>query len=396
VRWSQGVLASILLLALGGCVRQPSQFSPAPGLGEDSLDFSVILIGDAGGPPSADAVLRAVEEDVKTLKDKSVIVFLGDNIYPRGLPAPEAVDYQDALSRINRQVKLLTSADVKGIFVPGNHDWDRSGPDGFGAVRREALAVEESGGEHVEFLPPNGCPGPEVREFGSFRLVLLDTEWLLRDAEKGRDGCTATSDSAVRAQLETALAGANGKHVVVAAHHPLRSGGEHGGYFRVRDHLFPLRAVKSWLWLPLPVIGSTYPLARSGGASPQDISHSRNRSMRVLLEGALRRYRPLVYAAGHEHAMQVMAGNSARWLLVSGVGYFGHGGYVTWLDSTRYATSASGYMRLDATRSGNVRLAVMTVDLEGKSTEAYSLWLTPGARNEECTEPSQERCSRRR
>lgn len=383
-------------LLFGACGGIQRIFNPAPGLEADSLDFSMILIGDAGGPPTADAVLKAVEEDVQPVKDKAVVVFLGDNIYPRGLPAPEAIDYEDALARLNRQVKVLTSGEVKGVFVPGNHDWDRSGPDGFGAVRRAAEAAEESGKDWVEYLPPNGCPGPEVRDYGNFRLVVLDTEWLLRAGEKGREGCTARSDSAVAAQLDTALAGANGKHVVVAAHHPLRTGGEHGGYFRMRDHIFPLRMVKPWLWVPLPIVGSSYPIARTSGATPQDVSHTRNRAMRVLLETVLRKHRPLVFAAGHEHTLQVISGSSARWLLVSGNGYFGHGGYVTWLDSTRYASNASGYMRLDGTRQGRVRLAVMTVNADGDSDEAFSLWLTEGRPDEECVESSSNRCSPRR
>jgi hypothetical protein len=370
-----------LLIGAGACGPSIPGFNLLPPLGGDDLDFSVILIGDAGGPPSADQVFRALENDLKPVKDKSVVLFLGDNIYPRGLPAPEAPDYNDRMASLDRQVKLLTNAGVKGIFVPGNHDWDRSGPDGFPAILREGAAVQKLGNGQAELLPANGCPGPDIRDVGSFRLILLDTEWMLRDAEKGRDGCLATTDSAIRIELDHALAGANGKHLVVAAHHPMRTAGEHGGYFRVNDHLFPLRKFKSWLWIPLPLIGSSYPIARASGYSPQDISHSRNRLMRETIEEAMRPYRPLVYASGHEHALQVFAGSAAQWYLVSGTGYFDHGGFVTYLDSTRYASSASGYMRLDATKTGRVRLAVMTVDRDAKSREAFSLWLSEGVAN---------------
>ena len=212
----------------------------------------------------------------------------------------------------------------------------------------------------------------------------------------GRDRCAARTDSAVAAQLDSTLAASAGKHVVIAAHHPMRTGGEHGGFFRMRDHIFPLRLVKPWLWLPLPVLGSTYPIARGGGATPQDMSHSRNRAMRILLENVMRRHRPLVFAAGHEHNLQVIAGATARWLLVSGNGYFGHGGHVTGLDSTRWASQESGYMRLDGTRQGRVRLSVMTVNQDAESEESYSLWLSDGGRDEECQESSSERCNPRR
>ena len=92
----------------------------------------------------------------------------------------------------------------------------------------------------------------------------------------------------------------------------------------------------------------------------------------------------------------IIAGATARWLLVSGNGYFGHGGHVTGLDSTRWASQESGYMRLDGTRQGRVRLSVMTVNQDAESEESYSLWLSDGGRDEECQESSSERCNPRR
>ena len=49
------------------------------------------------------------------------------------------------------------------------------------------------------------------------------------------------------------------------------SGGVHGGYFGWRDHLFPLRSIRSSLWIPLPLLGSLYPTARLEGISSQDL-----------------------------------------------------------------------------------------------------------------------------
>src|SRR2546426_3412173 len=48
-------------------------------------------------------------------------------------------------------------------------------------------------------------------------------------------------------------------------------------------------------------------------------------------------FRSLIYAAGHDHALQVITGTSARYELVSGAGTFGHLDRVTALDSTRFA-----------------------------------------------------------
>jgi hypothetical protein len=143
----------------------------------------------------------------------------------------------------------------------------------------------------------------------------------------------------------------------------------------VVDHLFPLTNLKSWAWLPLPFIGSIYPLVRGNGLSVQDIPNGRNRQVRAAMEAVFRRYPVLVYAAGHDHSLQVISGSSARWLVVSGAGGYGHAGHVAWVDSTRYAASLSGYVRLDATKAGRVRLGVLTVDREAVAREAYSAWI---------------------
>jgi hypothetical protein len=168
---------------------------------------------------------------------------------------------------------------------------------------------------------------------------------------------------------------AGDRHVIVLAHHPLATGGSHGGYFTWWQHLFPLREFSRGLWIPLPGLGSAYPIARQRGISSQDFSSVENRRMRLMLETALRARRPLVYAAGHEHNLQVLGSAGAEWHLVSGAGSYNHVGPVAWRDSTRFAVAASGYMRLDVLLDGRVRLGVMTVASDSTATERFSAWL---------------------
>jgi hypothetical protein len=161
---------------------------------------------------------------------------------------------------------------------------------------------------------------------------------------------------------------------VVVGHHPLASGGPHGGHFSFREHVFPLTVVNQGLWIPLPIIGSIYPLVRQGGVSDQDVSGARNHRMREALEGVLRERPPLVYAAGHEHALQVLDGHGARHLLVSGAGIYGHTGSVSRIAGSRFASSSPGFMRVDFAPRG-ARLAVLAVDARGSLTEVYAEWL---------------------
>ena len=59
----------------------------------DTIDQRIILIGDAGQltggkHPIVDAVRRFIQLDKKT-----TIIFLGDNLYPKGLPDENSINY---------------------------------------------------------------------------------------------------------------------------------------------------------------------------------------------------------------------------------------------------------------------------------------------------------------
>ena len=143
----------------------------------------------------------------------------------------------------------------------------------------------------------------------------------------------------------------------------------------MRDHLFPLRAVKGWLWVPIPIVGSLYPLLRKSGVYPQDIPAPANRHMVESLESAFVGSRPFLWASGHEHGMQVLTGRTSRWLLVSGAGILGHTRAPTRIAPTRFASGEAGFMRLDVARNGRVRLSVLGIDPERRLAERFSLEL---------------------
>jgi hypothetical protein len=357
------------------------------------LDARVFLIGDAGVPLENDPVLVALGKDVGADPARSVVVYLGDNVYPRGLPQEGSLGRKEAERRLDAQVDAADEGSLV-LFVPGNHDWDKHSAAGWDAVRRQGEYLAAKG---ASMEPTGGCPGPAVRDVNDqVRLVLLDTQWWLHAGPKpvGKDSpCRQKTERDVVDALAAAIRDAGARRVVVAAHHPLATGGSHGGYFSWRDHLFPLRAAKSWLWIPLPGIGSLYPGARRAGwGTEQDVGSPANRRMREALAGVFEKHPPLVYAAGHEHNLQVLEAPHPRVLLVSGAGAYGHVTQTSWTASTLFARAASGYMRLDVEKSGRVRLAVVTVAADGKATEAMALDLTSGApvalEADETSEPS--------
>jgi hypothetical protein len=433
-RWKGGLAVLTLLVATScGTGLLPPGIEPVGPADAEAIESTVFLIGDAGNPAPEEPVLIALKRQVTEAKGDRVILFLGDNVYPRGLPVEGAPDRSEAERRLLGQMEVGLETKVMTYFVPGNHDWTYMGPTGWDGIKRQSEFIDARGGEYVRMLPKNGCPGPEVVDLGRrVRIILLDSQWWVHEFSKPRDSTSqcatytekqvvdsmrrafesaARRDSArealpeakdsvaqaadsakeqepveaVRDSLDEAKKQATdsleeakdtlvNRHVIVAAHHPIESGGQHGGYFGWQRHLFPLRRLASWLWIPLPGIGSIEPIARQEGGTNQDLAGPLYSRMRQEFEKVFADFDPLVYASGHDHDMQVLKGQNAT-VLVSGTGIYGHVSPVDYRPNTQFAAAASGFMRLDFLRDGKVRLGVITVNVLGETDEAFSMYL---------------------
>jgi Calcineurin-like phosphoesterase len=381
-------------LAVAACTPalEPATPVPAPMAPKDSIELAIFLIGDAGSSAyDGEPVLAELALQSDSLRPvPQFVVFLGDNVYPRGVPPLGHPNRDDAERKVAAQVLAIRKGSAQGLLIPGNHDWDRQGLDGWASILRQDTLVRKFGGQDVRLAPAGGCPGPVVVDLGAHvRLIAMDTQWWVHNDVKpygDTSPCPTRTYDEVADSLAGALRDKGERHAIVLTHHPLRSGGIHGGSFTVMDHIFPLRNFKRWLWLPLPLIGSIYPFARQMGISNQDVSGRKYREMRGAFERAFGRHPPLVVASGHDHDLQVIRGGGPRitnaaYQLVSGAGILGHASVVRDIEGSLFQREAAGFMRLDVTREGRVRLSVTTVVPEGErpkgeSAEVYSLWLT--------------------
>jgi hypothetical protein len=338
----------------------------------EQLESTLFLIGDAGSPSENEPVFAALTKQVLATPGKRIIVFLGDNIYLKGMPDTGGVGRKEAERRIDAQIKVAIDTRTETYFIPGNHDWGYMGPSGWEAIRRQGDYINTKGSPFARMVPHGGCPGPEyVDPSPHLRLVMIDTQWWLHDYARPRDStstCPNYTAAGVVNALNRQLLTAGDRHVVVAGHHPLASGGMHGGNIGLCE-------LRPWLYIPLPIIGSYYAFNRQQGSSDQDIAGPKNERMRRALELVFAVRKPLVYVSGHDHGLQVLTGRTARHLLISGAGIMNHEERVQYTSRTEYAAALPGFMRLDILKDRQVRLGVETVDAKGVITETFAEYL---------------------
>ena len=313
--------------------------------GSDAVAFEVILVGDAGGPDMKNA-RDFISKRIQPSGIPSALIFLGGNIYPKGLADPGSENRKTGEQILLNQVSMASDYD-KIYFIPGNHDWKNGHHDGLRYLLNQQAFLDSLRNPNIHLLPRDGCPGPEeIHLSDDLLLVILDTQWFLHPWSKpGGEGspCESKSPSDVIIQLDDILNRNQGKRVLVAGHHPVFTYGQHGGEFTWKDHLFPLTEINKDFYLPLPIVGSLLPLYRKIFGNVQDVAHPLNKSMRRSLEEIMEQYPGTLYASGHEHALQYIENDSVHYI-VSGSGSMS--APVKQKDFSKFASSENGFARL--------------------------------------------------
>jgi len=346
-------LAAFALVLLSGCARRIHIKDIEP----QEIETTVFFIGDAGEPDPRifPRALDSLKRQAAEAPGRTIIVFLGDNVYPNGTPIDSTLTWPDARRRLADQVSIVPPG-ARAIFLPGNHDWQQGGPYGLYAVRlEERMIASLAAGRDIRMLPGNGCPGPVAFDAGRLRLIALDTQWWLHEfiIRDDNSKCNTSVAGVTQAIRDLIKSTPEGRVTIAAGHHPLMTGGEHGGY-----------------------CGMTGPFRRLGG-NAQDILSSLNRTMRDSLEAAFKTKPPLVYAAGHDHNLQVMKGApSVQYLLVSGAGSEDKAACAVYMRESYYVSQhKTGFMRVDILKEKGVLLSVFDYSSGGVPGAPFSRWL---------------------
>lgn len=331
--------------------------------------FEMFLIGDTG-----DLSISRPDPVIATMCSHfdpavpSAVMFLGDNVYPRGLPPKGNILRKNAEAKLTRYYEHLKDYHGKIVFIAGNHDWNKGRDDGYDYVMRQEKFIQKLFDGRNVFLPSNGCPGPvEINIDDRITVVAIDTQWWMQKGLRpiGKQyGCRVETEEEFFEQLKAVLEKNKHKRIVVLGHHPVYSYAIHGGRFKLKHHIFPLTLYDKDAWIPLPGIGSLIPLYRKFLGAREDMSHPRYRRLRNKLKEILSEYPGLIYAAGHEHNLQYICKNRNHFIVS------GSGSKVKYVVQSgkylRFGIKCKGFFKLRFESDNSVYLSAWTYDPDRK------------------------------
>ncbi|MFC6999871.1 metallophosphoesterase [Rufibacter roseus] len=328
----------------------------------ESRIHSVALVGDIGnaGPVETDSVMQSIKDWLDTEGAKSTIVFLGDNIYPVGLPPEGHRHHQNALQKLYYQLELFKSYEGKVVYLGGNHDWNKGRRNGLTYALRQERTICEALNDPLAFLPKNATLGPVPLEINDhLLLIVINTQWWVQKGEKPRrlyPDQEETNPEAFFSALQLLLEKNKHRFVIIAAHHPLYSNALHGGKFTVKQQLFPLTFINKKAMLPLPMAGLAFRLYRKYIGATEDMSFPPFKRFRKKILKLLHQYSNFFYVGGHDHNLQYFQVKGGHYA-VSGSGsktnFVAKGGKAT------FSHENKGFMVLDHYQDGSVWLRVL-------------------------------------
>jgi hypothetical protein len=342
------------------------KFSPGD---PTDIGYSVFLVGDAGAAQNEklNPALDALKEELKNSSPNSICLFLGDNIYPSGLPHPDDPGYAEAQSALLAQLYAVSDFKGKSYFIPGNHDWYG----GMESLKRQEKFIDQVLGRK-SFLPQDGCAGPvEVDLNDDITMVIIDSQWFLEDWTQHPDfneSCNIKTREDLVFEMRDIIRKNRDKYLLIALHHPLESYGIHGGYYSLRSHLFPLTDVQRSLYLPLPFIGSATQVLRKNIGKVQELNHPLYRNFIESIKNVSSGFNNIIFVSGHEHNQQLIEKND-QYYVVSGSG--SKTSEVKLGPGSLYASGKPGFSRIDYYDDGRVWITFYEVDKDGNHSRAF-------------------------
>jgi hypothetical protein len=345
MKFSRYFVLALIVFFFNACATYNAQYKETnivTKFPEKEIAHSFYLIGDAGNSPigTETEALKDFKEELNKANQQSTALFLGDNIYPAGMPKKGHEQREFAEHQLNVQMESAKDFKGKAIFIPGNHDWYAKGLNG---LKRQENYIENRLGKNT-FLPENGCPIENVDISDNIVMIIIDTEWYLTNWDKHptiNDDCKIKTRDQFFLEYESLIKKAQGKTTIIAMHHPMYTNGSHGGQYDFKSNL-----------KPVPIIGSLKNVLRkTSGVSPQDLQNKKYRELKKrLVTLSQSNNDKLIFVSGHDHNLQYIVQDNLP-QIISGSG--------SKINATRnvrhgqFSFGAKGYARLDVFKDGS-------------------------------------------
>ncbi|REC75787.1 metallophosphoesterase [Chryseobacterium elymi] len=279
-------------------------------------DFKVFLIGDAGNAdePQAQNTLNLLKNKLDSADSNSMLIFLGDNIYPNGLPKDSDKEYALAKQKLENQLAITKNFKGKTLVIPGNHDWN-SGLDG---LKAQENLIKAYFNDKKAFLPKNSCGIDDINLSKDIKLIVIDSEWALVNWDQYpgiNKNCTIKTREDFFTEFKDLVTKNQDKRIIVALHHPVISSGTHAGFNSAKAHLYPLKSK-----VPFPIAASFINILRSSsGANPEDINNQHYADLANRLKSIVQDKENIIFVSGHDHNLQYHEERNIR-QIISGAG----------------------------------------------------------------------------
>ncbi len=304
---------------------------------QKNISQRIFLVGDAGLLQNGKhPVCDWLKQHVNWNDSTNTIIYLGNNVYPSGMPDEGSKNYNTAKEILDYQVSLVQGKKAKAFFVPGNHDWKKGKSGGLSQVRNEWEYISKLQLPNVWLLPANGCPGPiDIQVGKKVVLVFMDSQWWLQQGERTglESDCDFKTEDEIIMALKDIVGSYPDKLILLAMHHPVYSNGKGDGYSQVK---------------------------------------LRYKDMISQVEDVLKYHPNVVHASGHDHSLQFLQQDSVSYI-VSGSGAITS--KVEKGNNSLFAKSENGFGVVEVSTKGEIEVKFYTLESNDLLQPVYTALL---------------------
>ena len=151
-------------------------------------DFTLFLFGDTGNPHCAKAVNSHFYTNLLKHETESAVLFLGDNVYPNGIPYKSGEKKKIAQAKLKVHLNELVDYSHRAYFLAGNHDYHKAfkSPKRILAQQELISSFNQKSKGEMAFRPRKQAGDMvELIELDpKIALIAIDSEWAINKINK--------------------------------------------------------------------------------------------------------------------------------------------------------------------------------------------------------------------